>query len=184
MERLVLAALMCVLWPGLGLAGCPAAPKEGGGKVSASAKKLAAAHATSVIAGGPVQLGECSDVPGDGHVAPRPNVSLMLAESDGQALEFRTRADCDTVLLVAAADGNWHFNDDDGASLDARLRLPAAPPGRYDVWIGTYGAGTCRARLIVETFVGSTPGGADRPALGATVAPAHVVGEETPYPSS
>jgi hypothetical protein len=105
-----------------------------------------------VVAGGGVDLSACASVPGTGYVATAPDFELnFTANGAGRALEFRVRAECDTVLLVNDARGAWHFNDDD-SDLNPRLRLAAAPEGIYDIWIGTFGPSTCSAELIVETF--------------------------------
>jgi hypothetical protein len=130
---------------------CPE-PRNDGGRLKVSGTKLAAAHAMQVIAGGRVSLAACGSVPGEGHVTPTPDFNVMLAEGEGRALEFRTRGDCDTVLVVAAADGSWHYDDDGADGRDARVRIDAAPDGRYDIWVGTFERPSCRARLILQTF--------------------------------
>jgi hypothetical protein len=130
---------------------CPE-PRGDGGRLSVTGTKLAAAHATQVIAGGRVSLAACGRLPGEGHVTPTPDFNVMLAEGEGRALEIRTRGECDTVLVVVAADGTWHYDDDGAGASDARIRIDAAPDGRYDVWVGTYDRSSCRARLILQTF--------------------------------
>lgn len=114
----------------------------------------------SVVAGGTINLRNCNSVPGVGHVIQRPDFSFQFnANQRRRDLEFRVRGDCDTVLLVNDASGRWHFNDDADGTLHPRLRLPSAREGRYDVWVGTYGTSTCRARMTVETFGGTSGGG-------------------------
>lgn len=130
---------------------CPE-PRPDGGQLAVTGTKLAAAHATQVIAGGRVSLAACGRHPGAGHVTPTPDFNVLLAEGEGRALEFRTRGDCDTVLVVVAADGTWHYDDDGAGGHDARIRIDEAPDGRYDVWVGTYDRASCRARLILQTF--------------------------------
>jgi hypothetical protein len=130
---------------------CPE-PRSDGGRLKVTGTKLAAAHATQVIAGGRLSLAACGSIPGEGHVTPTPDFNVMLAEGEGRALEFRTRGDCDTVLVVAAADGAWHYDDDGAEGQDARVRIDGAPDGRYDVWVGTFERSSCRARLILQTF--------------------------------
>jgi hypothetical protein len=130
---------------------CPE-PRNDGGRLAVKGKMLASAHAADVIAGGRVALASCQTLPGEGHVTPTPDFNVLLAEGEGRALEFRTRGDCDTVLVVAAADGTWHYDDDGAGGENARIRIDAAPDGRYDVWVGTYDRASCRAKLILQTF--------------------------------
>jgi hypothetical protein len=131
-----------------------ACPEVGGtgGRLAFTAAELARPHYTDAIAGGRLDLAACEAVPGAGRVTPAPDFAVDFAALDlGRALEFRTAGACDTVLLVAGADGGWHFDDDGAGGEDARIRIEAARDGRYHVWVGTYGPGSCRARLIVET---------------------------------
>jgi hypothetical protein len=126
---------------------CPV-PQPSGGKILV--KRLASAHRAQVVAGGDVVLASCEGKRGEGNVAPAPNFNVMLADEGGRPLEFRTEGDCDTVLLVASAAGDWHYDDDGAEGGGARVRVERARAGRYDVWVGTYGAGSCRARLVLE----------------------------------
>ncbi|MCB1406017.1 MAG: hypothetical protein KDK01_07070 [Rhodobacteraceae bacterium] len=117
----------------------------------------------SVIAGGSDNLANCPQ-PGNGYVATRPDFDLNFSGNGmGRDLEFRVNAQCDTVLLINDARGQWHFDDDGGDGLNARLRLPSAPEGDYDIWVGTYGSSTCQATLTLETFGGGGGGGAVSP---------------------
>ncbi|MDP2127792.1 MAG: hypothetical protein Q8K97_10470, partial [Pseudohongiella sp.] len=72
--------------------------------------------------------------------------------STGRELEFRLDTECDSVLMINDASGNWHYDDDTNGSLDAQIRLPKAANGIYDIWVGTRYSGTCNATLILETF--------------------------------
>lgn len=106
----------------------------------------------AVVAGGDIDLGACASVPGFGYVIASPDFTLTYDDQGrGRALEFRVSAGCDTVLLVNAADGQWFFNDDDNG-LNPRIRLNAAPGGRYDIWIGTVSPSTCDAQFTIESF--------------------------------
>lgn len=129
---------------------CPI-PQPGGSKIVVkSGVRLASAHRAQVVAGGAVALAACSEPKGEGNVAPVPNFHVMLAGGGGRPLEFRSEGDCDTVLVVASATGKWHYDDDGAGSGGASVRIEAAPDGQYDVWVGTYGAGSCRARLVLQ----------------------------------
>lgn len=107
-----------------------------------------------MYAGGALDLSLCTSVPnGRGHVTAAPSFSISYdARNTGRALEFRVDSQCDTTLLVNDATANWQFSDDDGGTVNPRLRLADAASGRYDVWVGTYGAEACQATLVVEAF--------------------------------
>lgn len=103
-----------------------------------------------VIAGGPNDLAGCP-MPGNGHVATRPDFDLDLQNANGGTLEVSVDAQCDSVLLVNDAAGNWHFNDDDSENqtLNSRVVIPNAPSGVYDIWVGTYGPSTCQSTMTL-----------------------------------
>ena len=97
-------------------------------------------------------LSQCDEIEGVGFVVESPDVSVAYdSQSMGRDLEFRVEGACDTVLLVNAPDGGWHFNDDTN-ELDPAILLPGAESGRYDIWIGTLDTETCNAVLTAETF--------------------------------
>ena len=56
----------------------------------------------------------------------------------------------DTTLVVNAADGSWHCNDDfDGLNPAITFEAPAS--GQYDIWVGVYGeAGVAPAGLYIS----------------------------------
>lgn len=104
----------------------------------------------AVYAGGTVDLGLCEAIDGVGHFTAAPMLSIAYDDRGlGADLGLRVESDCDTTLLVNSAYGEWLFNDDD-VGMNAGLRLTAAPSGRYDVWLGTYGEQACQAVLIAE----------------------------------
>jgi hypothetical protein len=150
-RRLMLAAAFLGLSAAAASAATCPEPRNDGGKLSFTATRLAQAHYTDVIAGGRVSLAACAAVEGDGHVTPTPDFNVMLAGNDGRNFELRTAADCDAVLLVATADGQWRYDDDSAGGGQARIVIDAAPDGRYDVWVGTFAEASCRARLILQT---------------------------------
>jgi hypothetical protein len=106
-----------------------------------------------VTAGGNIDLAKCPRLPGTGWVARRPDFVVNYRTRSGglssYTLTFRTESRGDTILLVNGPDGRWYFDDDGGGGLNARLSFRNAPPGRYDVWIGTFESGLSRAQLIV-----------------------------------
>jgi len=113
-----------------------------------------------LYAGGGLDLSLCTTLQGNGgpvqgygRVTPAPSFTLSYdARNMGRDLEFRVQSECDTTLLINDSTAQWLYNDDEDGTLSPRLRLPAAQSGRYDLWVGTYGAQSCQATLIVEAF--------------------------------
>lgn len=118
-----------------------------------------------VVAGGSNDLSGCP-MPGNGFVATTPDFDLNFSNPAGGALEISVTAQCDSVLLVNDAAGQWHFNDDDTQSqtLNSRLVIENAPAGAYDIWVGTYGPDTCQSTMTLAMAgalgAGAVPGGA------------------------
>jgi hypothetical protein len=144
-----------LLAPGIAAA-CPDIALDGAG-MSYTAAELYTPKTFGVIAGGNYDLDNCKirtpngDVP-TGFVAAAPDFELWF-ESNGQYdLEFRIDSECDSVLLINTAAGNFYFDDDDNGNLDAKIRLSAPSQGLYDIWIGTLGPSTCNAQLTIESF--------------------------------
>jgi len=106
----------------------------------------------NVTAGGSLDLGKCTSVPGKGWVTKRPDFVVNYKTKGGSsafALTFRVEATADTVLLINGPNGKWHFDDDGGKGLNAKIRFPNAGPGRYDIWVGTYSDRLAKAKLVV-----------------------------------
>lgn len=118
-----------------------------------------------VVAGGENDLAGCP-MPGNGYVATRPDFDLDFQNANGGALQISIDAQCDSVLLVNDAAGNWHFNDDDSENqtLNSRVVIPNAPSGAYDIWVGTYGPSTCQSNMTLSMAGGD--GGAVAPVAG------------------
>jgi len=109
-------------------------------------------QSTRVIAGGSLNLSACSIVPGVGYIAENPDFSMQYGDlGTGRQLEIRVVAECDTVLLVNAANNQWYFNDDTNGSNPA-IRLERPGSGQFDIWVGTFANAPCEATLTVETF--------------------------------
>lgn len=146
----MLVTLLCLLPAAVAVASACPQPGASGSKIDMAGTRLATAHRAQVIAGGGVALAACGRLPGEGNVAPHPNFNVMIAGWRHDPLEFRSEGDCDTVLVVASAGGGWHYDDDGAGNGGARIVIPAPQDGRYDVWVGTFGRGTCRARFVLK----------------------------------
>jgi len=151
--RAMFAALALALTMGVAEA-CPDYQLSGR-ELYYSAAELYQAKAFGVIAGGTQNLEKCR-FPGlgtpTGYVAPAPDFELFYSKTQGYALEIRILSECDSVLLINTANGNWYYDDDDAGAGDARIHLNHPSEGWYDIWIGTYGAANCDAQMILESF--------------------------------
>lgn len=138
--------------------------QAGGRQIVTDAETAWAPQSFAAFAGGSLNLSACGSVPGSGYITPGPTFTLAYDDRGrGFDLDFRIESQgCDTVMLINDASATWHFNDDEDNSLNARLRLPAARSGRYDIWLGTFGPQSCAATLVIETF----PPASGQPAAG------------------
>lgn len=126
---------------------------QSGTLLSYSSDDLYAPQSMSVVAGGSVSLANCPSIPGLGYVTQAPDYKLEFSgNSAGRELEFRLDSACDTVLLLNDTNGTWYHDDDSNGNLDAKIRLPKAGNGVYDIWVGTLNADNCDATLTIETF--------------------------------
>ena len=48
----------------------------------------------------------------------------------------------DTTIVVNDASANWFCDDDGGGNLNPMLDIVQPPSGQYDIWVGSYRAGT------------------------------------------
>ncbi|MEM7443914.1 MAG: peptidase S1 [Pseudomonadota bacterium] len=105
----------------------------------------------TVQAGGNNNLAGCS-APGTGYVISDPDFEFNFT-NDGNygRLEFEVTGDCDTVLLINDASGQWHFNDDTNG-VNPAINVVNPPQGTYDIWVGTYGQSSCAASIEIETW--------------------------------
>jgi hypothetical protein len=95
-----------------------------------------------VNAGGDIDLRNCTGVPGTGWVTKLPDFVVNYKTKSGSAskatLTFRIDSAADTVILVNDPNNKWHWNDDGGKGLNAKVSFPLALNGRYDVWVGSF----------------------------------------------
>ena len=61
----------------------------------------------------------------------------------------------DTTLLVNAGNGSWHCNDDSFGGANPSVDLPSQGAGQYDIWVGSYQAGTQARGVLHITELGS-----------------------------
>jgi len=131
----------------------------------------------SVTAGGEIDLGRCAGVPGKGWVTQLPDFIVRYKTKGGgasnESLTFMVESSADTILLINDPSEKWHFNDDGGGGLNAKISFPRAKPGRYDIWVGSYKKGQLpRAKLVITERTASGPSapppsaGAQCPAVG------------------
>lgn len=116
-------------------------------------------HSVTLTAGGNV---EASSVSGDcvGMIARRADFTLRYRQAGDLPLIFSATSDADTTLAIRAPDGRWYCDDDSGGSLNPLVRFDGPRNGRYQIWVGTYGADTAPAVLHISEIGGVTTGGA------------------------
>ncbi len=107
-------------------------------------------------AGGTVDLfSDSCEMEAHGYVSQAPNFSLYYDPQDQTGpLNISVSGDCDTTLLVNDPTTAWLFNDD-ATDLQPALQIGGAQAGRYDIWVGTFGAPTCSASITMSA--GSAP---------------------------
>jgi hypothetical protein len=92
-----------------------------------------------------------------GYVTRQPDFIVRLT-GNSPSLRMYVTSDGDTTLLVNAANGSWHCNDDSYTGTNPTVDLPGATPGQYDVWIGSYQAGqTARGILHITELASNHP---------------------------
>jgi hypothetical protein len=149
--RLFAFSLLGMLTCGSAAIACPD-PTLSQGATAYAMDQLAVPQGVALIAGGEHQLDQCGlGLLGFGQFRSAPDHSLVVTGDTGRDVVLAVTSDCDAAMLVHAADGAWHFNDDANGNLDPRLVLPAgaALDGQVDIWVGTFDGGECAATLNV-----------------------------------
>ncbi|MDG4650040.1 peptidase S1 [Roseibacterium sp. SDUM158017] len=93
----------------------------------------------NVTAGGTVSLQGCG-FSWPGFVISRPDFRFQYTGTSptGQlTIALEARSNVDTILLVNAPDGTWHFNDDYRGTNSA-ITFTNPMQGQYDIWTGSY----------------------------------------------
>lgn len=114
-------------------------------------------HQITVYAGGTSDLSSSLEFSCNGFVSDAPDLRLEFSETDGiLPLSFFAESEVDTILLINAPDGSWHCNDDfsEDYGLTAGIEFENPEVGIYDIWVGTYDAGSIysEAQLYISEF--------------------------------
>ena len=125
---------------------------QNGGSYSFSSQDVYTAKRFAAVAGGGVNLGNCGEAPGVGHVSEAPDFTLDYSRTGNYNIRLRSQGTCDTVLLVNDANGNWYWDDESGDGPDTQIVLQNPASGYIDVWIGSYNGDVCDASLDIESF--------------------------------
>jgi hypothetical protein len=118
------------------------------GSHTLSAGFLPDPYTRNLTAGGRVNLGNCSGGQYPGWVVTRPDFRLFYnrnpntggSSPTGQlSFVLEARSNVDTVLLINAPDGSWHYNDDfPGRGFNSAITFFQPLIGQYDIWTGSY----------------------------------------------
>lgn len=142
----------------MGVAGCPN-PGLNGQILTYTGGQLWSRQSLATVAAGATALSGCNLSGTRGYANAAPTYTFYLSGMEGYRLDLTANASCDSTMLVHAADGSWHFDDDGNGNLDPAISLDQARQtnGRVDVWLGSYGGGSCAATLNLETFHAAAP---------------------------
>jgi len=88
--------------------------------------------------GGPIDASTLSEECG-GYVAERASFTLNYRAGE-LPLFISAASEADTTLVVRAPNGNWYCDDDSGGELNPLLSWDNPPSGRYQIWLGRFGA--------------------------------------------
>ncbi len=163
--RLFLASIFLFFSMGVAAMACPNY-QLASGAFSYTGDTLYTPTTFGVQAGGPNALSNCGlGGLGSGYFRSAPDYSFDLSGMDPYRLVIDVDSQCDAALLVNTANAQWLFDDDSNGNLDPRIELTNAAQtnGRVDVWVGTFGGGSCSATVTLETFFNQAPAPAPAP---------------------
>jgi len=102
-----------------------------------------------LIAGGDIDASSLGDMC-VGYIANAPDFRVNYTAGADFPLIISAVSEADTTLVINAADGSWHCNDDtDG--LNPAVAFTTPDSGQYDIWVGVYdAAGTAPAGLYIS----------------------------------
>ena len=88
----------------------------------------------------------------NGFISNTPDVRLVFNTRGGLPLIISAASGSDTTLVVNGPDGRWRCDDDGGVNgLNPSIRYDRPQSGRYEIWVGSYRAGSNdRARLNIS----------------------------------
>jgi hypothetical protein len=144
-QHLIIALALLALATGRAAAQPDPTLKSTFGEVKLKAGFLPDPFTKDLIAGGELEtnLGGVK-----AKVAKAPDFKLHY-EAGNYPLTIRAESKADTTLLINLPDGTWVADDDSGGNFNPKLTFAQPQSGRYDIWVGTYGAGLPKAKLII-----------------------------------
>lgn len=129
-----------------------------GPSLSVTGPQLLQPQAYMAQIAGENDISTCPDIDGYGMMTQAPSFTLTLSQMAGYAFTAETFADCDAVMAINDANGQWHFNDDGPNGLQPQLILEGAQAeGRVDIWVGSFGGESCQGTIVFKTEVASMP---------------------------
>jgi hypothetical protein len=100
-------------------------------------------YTRNITAGGHYSLAGCfGSNQYTGSVAAKPDFDVQYNTSGASSLTFIVDSGYDTMLLVNDPNGEWWFDDDSYGAQNPQITIRNAPPGLYDVWIGSFQGGS------------------------------------------
>lgn len=87
-----------------------------------------------------------------GFISSNPDARIVYTASGRYPLIISVDSNSDTTLVVNGPDGSFRCDDDGGErGLNPAIRYERPRSGRYEIWVGSYRAGTnARARLHIS----------------------------------
>lgn len=87
-----------------------------------------------------------------GYISASPDVRLVFNTQGNLPLIISVDSSADTTLVVNGPDGRFLCDDDSGvAGMNPSIRIDRPRSGRYEIWVGSYRAGSNdRARLNIS----------------------------------
>jgi hypothetical protein len=130
------------------------------GQVSLRSGFLPDPHAVTVNAGGEVEATRANEACA-GFIAARPSFTLRYTSGE-YPLYISATSDADTTIVVRAPDGSWSCDDDSAGNLNPVVSWESPRSGRYQIWVGRYGAqGEAAPAVLSISEIGAAGGGSD-----------------------
>jgi hypothetical protein len=100
-------------------------------------------HDQAVVSGGDVDASTLGVGQGCiGWVTRQPDYIMDLSASSAFLRVYVTSEQGeDTTLVINDGSGQWHCNDDSYGGRNPSVDIANAPPGQYDIWVGSYQSG-------------------------------------------